>query len=69
MHAIEVLIVKHNCRPPEKYNCFDALFPTKKELSEVTKMLLAIAKYTPGLLPGQGPGSADPRPISFAFRP
>ena len=28
-----------------------------------------MAKYNPGLLPGQGPGTADPRPISFAFRP
>ena len=55
--------------PPEKYNCFKDMLPTKNELREATKMLLTIAKYNPGLLPGHGPSTADPRPISFAFRP
>ena len=55
--------------PPEKYSCFEVLLPSKNELTAAVKMLLTAAIYIPGLLPGHAPGTADPRPISFAFLP
>ena len=55
--------------PPEKYSCLDDLLPSKNELIVAVKTLLTAAIYIPGLLPGHAPGTAAPRPISFAFRP